>query len=80
MTDIHLTPEELEEIKDDAVFKKLTIFRLKQLSISVEDHIKTSNGFREDVTRLKVHSAIHWVLIFGILGSIIATFAKLILK
>ena len=59
--DIVLTAQELEELKDVIRFREKVILQLKQL-----------NGIPKKVTRLEVHSAVHYailsVLLSGLLG------------
>ena len=59
--DIVLTAQELEELKDVIRFREKVILQLKQL-----------NGLSKKVTRLEVHSAVHYailsVLLSGLLG------------
>lgn len=57
--DIHLTPRELEEIKDDVAFKTKTTLTLKHVLKKLDD----LNGVRDEVASLKTHRNIHWFLI-----------------
>ena len=57
--DIKLSERELEEIKDDVVFKTKTTLTLKSVLQKLDD----LNGIQEDVTSLKAHRNIHWFLI-----------------
>lgn len=57
--DINLSERELEEIKDDVVFKTKTTLTLKSVLKKLDD----LNGIHDEVTSLKVHRNIHWFLI-----------------
>ncbi len=57
--DIHLTPREYEELKDDITFKTKTTLTLKHVLKKLDD----LNGVRDDVSSLKVHRNVHWFLI-----------------
>ena len=57
--EINLSERELEEIKDDVVFKTKTTLTLKNVLKKLDD----LNGLRDEVTSLKVHRNIHWLLI-----------------
>jgi len=59
---IRLTPQELEEIKDEVRFREKTTLTLKYLSGKVQD----VGLIREDVKSLKTHRVIHWTLILAI--------------
>lgn len=61
--DIKLSERELEEIKDDVVFKTKTTLTLKSVLQKLDD----LNGIQDDVTSLKTHRNIHWFLISVIL-------------
>lgn len=67
---IELTQQELDDIKDDAVFKQLTTLGLKELKINFSDHIKSSQTFRDKVTRISVYQIIQWFLIAGTLTAV----------
>ncbi len=56
---IVLSPEELEELKDEVKFRTKVVMQLKALS-----------GVRDKVIRLEVHSAIQWGLLLAIIGLI----------
>jgi len=57
--DIKLSERELEEIKDDVVFKTKTTLTLKNVVQKLDD----LNGIQDEVTSLKTHRNIHWFLI-----------------
>lgn len=61
--DIKLSERELEEIKDDVVFKTKTTLTLKNVVQKLDD----LNGIQDEVTSLKVHRSVHWFLISVIL-------------
>lgn len=63
MEEIHLTPEELEEIKDDYAFKKLTLWRLKKIE-------QCLNG-GSVITRLQVYVKILYALVIMIIGALV---------
>lgn len=66
--DINLSERELEEIKDDVVFKTRTTVTLKHVLKKLDD----LNGIKDEVTSLKVQLNIHWflmtVIITGLFG------------
>ncbi len=68
---IELTPQELEDIKDDITFKTKTTIYLKQMTTDFKKHCDTSEKFRKKVDRLEVHRSIHWYLISIIIGAIL---------
>jgi len=53
---IILTPDELEDIKDETRFRERVLIQLKGL-----------NGIPKDVWQLKIQSVIHWAFILGII-------------
>ena len=55
--EITLTPQELEDLKDEIKFREKVVFQLKQLT-----------GVPEKITRLEVFSYVQWILIMFILG------------
>lgn len=57
--DIKLSERELEEIKDDVVFKTKTTLTLKNVVQKLDD----LNGIQDEVASLKAHRNIHWFLI-----------------
>ena len=61
---IELTPQELEDIKDDIRFKEKTTLTLKHLCGKVDK----LNGIKDKVTSLQIHRVIHWILLLMILG------------
>ncbi len=63
MEEIHLTPEELEEIKDDYAFRKLTLWRLKEIE-------KKLNG-GSVITRLQVYVKILYAVVIMIIGALV---------
>ena len=71
---ITLTPYELEEIKDDAVFKKITTETLKRVCRKLDN----LNGYKDDVKSLKIHRAIHWVLLSFIILGILGMFFRIV--
>ena len=73
-SEIRLTKDELEEIKDTVRFREKTTLTLKRLVTKLDD------GFFDRVERLEVHRTIQWwlitVIIIGIAGVAFATFGK----
>ena len=63
--EIILTPQELEELKDEIKFRERVLLRLKQL-----------NGIPDTVLILKTHVNIQWTLIGILIGTIVALFLK----
>ena len=57
---IILSPEELEDLKDEIKFRTKVVVQLKAL-------VDVPNK----VTKLEVHSGIHWVLLLGLVGGIV---------
>lgn len=64
---IELTPRELDEIKDDAVFKVLTTKTLKKLCKKMDD-VKIMS---KTVDNLVVHKNYHWFFIALIFGCLV---------
>lgn len=64
---ITLTPEELEETKDDHTFKVVTRLELKYIRTTLD----AFNSTKDDVTRLKTNMAVCMSLIILIIGAII---------
>ncbi len=58
--EIILTPQELEELKDDIKFRTKVIMQLKQL-----------NGLPERVIKLETHCFVHWTLIIILIGGVL---------
>ena len=69
---IELTQRELEEIKDDEVFKTTTTVTLKH----IKETLEVFKDMHDDVTSLKNHRTIHWLLISGIFLAILSTWIK----
>ncbi len=61
--EIRLSEHELEEIKDDVVFKTKTTLTLKHVLQKLDD----LNDIHDEVTSLKANQKIHWFLISVIL-------------
>lgn len=61
MKEIHLTPQELEDLEDDIKFRTKVIMQLKAL-----------NGIPKKVTELSVHSSIQWTLIVLMLAGVLS--------
>jgi len=59
---IHLTAQELEEIKDDVRFREKTTLTLKYVKGKIED----LDDVKDDVKGLKFQGKVHWVLILAI--------------
>ena len=73
MTDnIELTQQELEDIKDDVKWRTSTSIYLKTLTKKLDDHVESSEGFRDDVKSLKTCRVIYGAFISAILLSLIA--------
>ena len=73
MTDkIELTTDEVKELEDDAVFKYRVIESLKTLTKKLDDHVESSEKFRDKVKSLGVHRVMQWFFISGIIVSILA--------
>lgn len=62
MTEIKLTPEELEAIKDDVTFKVKTTETLKHVCAKIDK----LNGVGGKIQSLQVHRAIQWGFITAI--------------
>lgn len=69
---VQLTQQELEDIKDNEVFKAKTTETLKHITNELENF----QDMRDDVMSLKNHRTIHWILISGIFLAILSTFIR----
>ena len=58
---ITLTPQELEDLKDDIKFREKVLIQLKGL-----------NGIPQTVWKLQVWSRLQWLLLLTIVGCILA--------
>lgn len=67
---ITLSPQELEDIKDDVKFKTMIVIDVKTLRRGFDDHIKTSDTYRNITNSLKTQVAFQWVIIALVFSSI----------
>ena len=74
--EIILTPQELEDIKDEVRFRAKTTITLKYLTKKVDK----LNGLPDRVKTLETHKAIQWWIISGILIAIVSAAVKVLLK
>lgn len=77
--EIKLTPQELEDIKDDIKFKQSTTLFLKSLHKKTDMIEETHRTFTVDITSLKVHRGIQWWFIGGVSLSLL-TMAFVIIR
>lgn len=66
---VTLTQQEIEDLRDDIKFKTTVVLQLKQL-----------NGLPNKVTKLEVHSNIHWALFFVLLTGLFGLCWKVLAK
>ena len=80
MNNVNLTKEEIAEIKNEERFRTKTTESLKRLLLDFDEHCKTSQGFRNDVTRLKVYTVIHSGILLCIIYTLIKAFIGKIIQ
>lgn len=77
--EIILTPQEYKDLEDDIKFKESTrkdnkyiIRALGEMATEFKEHVISSQDFRDDVNRLKIHRTLQWIFIFLIITTIVS--------